>query len=206
MPAEAIQEGVYRCMASPHAPGIVNFFLSFDGHTPISQVLTFEYRAPLSHVPEILLEDNSHWKDFQVQTRLTQLLFSTSKCLNIVSNKISSAALKEAKNFVSKTSSIYTSWSVLMKLIGDNRISLYQAKDILFEHALRNKLIEWLLERIIEGCKTTEHDAQGQGVIHLCAILGYTWAVHLFSWSGLSLDFRDKYGWTALHWAAYSGR
>ncbi|XP_073225086.1 calmodulin-binding transcription activator 5-like isoform X1 [Cicer arietinum] len=48
--------------------------------------------------------------------------------------------------------------------------------------------------------------SKGQSVIHLCAILGYTWAVTLFSWSGLSLDFRDKFGWTALHWAAYYGR
>ncbi|KAG5573986.1 hypothetical protein H5410_063752 [Solanum commersonii] len=66
--------------------------------------------------------------------------------------------------------------------------------------------LEWLLERVIEGCKISEHDEEGQGVIHLCAILGYTWAVYLFSWSGLSLDYRDKYGWTALHWAAYYGR
>lgn len=37
-------------------------------------------------------------------------------------------------------------------------------------------------------------------------MLGYTRAVYLYSLSGLSLDYRDKFGWTALHWAAYYGR
>ncbi|GAV70877.1 IQ domain-containing protein/CG-1 domain-containing protein/Ank_2 domain-containing protein [Cephalotus follicularis] len=77
---------------------------------------------------------------------------------------------------------------------------------ILFELTLKNRLKEWLLERIVGGHKSTEYDDKGQGVIHLCAILGYTWAIRLFSLSGLSLDFRDKLGWTALHWAARYGR
>ncbi|KAG6575104.1 Calmodulin-binding transcription activator 5, partial [Cucurbita argyrosperma subsp. sororia] len=67
--------------------------------------------------------------------------------------------------------------------------------------------IHHLVANLLTTCKdTNEFDVNGQGVIHLCAILGYTWAVHLFVWSGLSINFRDKSGWTALHWAAYYGR
>ncbi|XWS53541.1 hypothetical protein CRYUN_Cryun10bG0010100 [Craigia yunnanensis] len=205
-PAEIIQVGVYRCLLSQHAPGLVNLYMSFDGHKPISQVLSFEYRAPLLHDPIVPPEDESRWEEFQLQMRLAYLLFSTSKSLNILSGKVRPNSLKEAKKFAQKTTNISNSWTYLIKSIEENRASFTQAKDSLIEIALKNRLKDWLLERIIEGSKTTEYDTQGQGVLHLCAILGYTWAIYLFSWSGLSLDFRYKHGWTALHWAAYYGR
>ncbi|XP_027339147.1 calmodulin-binding transcription activator 5-like isoform X2 [Abrus precatorius] len=205
VPVEIVQVGVYRCWVSPHSPGLVNLYLSFDAHKPISQVVNFEYRTPMLHDPTASMEEKHNWNEFRLQMRLAHLLFATEKTLNIFSSKVSLNALKEAKKFSSKTSFISRNWQYLMKSIDNNTTPFPQAKDTLFEISLKNKLKEWLLERIVLGCKTTEYDAQGQGVIHLCAMLGYTWAISLFSWSGLSLDFRDKFGWTALHWAAYFG-
>ncbi|KAJ6720977.1 CALMODULIN-BINDING TRANSCRIPTION ACTIVATOR CAMTA [Salix viminalis] len=204
--AEIVQVGVYSCMLPSHSPGLVNFCLSLDGLEPTSQILNFEYRAPSVHDPVVSSEDKSKWEEFHLQMRLAYLLFSTSKTLDVLSNKLSPTNLKEAKNFTRKTSNVSNSWAYLIKAIEDGEISVAQAKDGFFELSLKNTLKEWLSERILEGCKTTGYDAQGLGVIHLCAIIGYTWAVYLFSWSGLSLDFRDKHGWTALHWAAYYGR
>ncbi|KAF8401353.1 hypothetical protein HHK36_012287 [Tetracentron sinense] len=206
VPVERVQIGVFRCMALPCNPGLVNLYLSFDGRTPISQVLTFEYRSPLMDNPMTSLEYRSKLEEFQVQMRIVHLLFSKSKSLNILTSKVSPNALKEAKKFADKTSSIDNGWVNLMNTIGNCEISFPQAKDRLFELILKNKLQEWLLERVVEGSKITDRDHQGQGIIHLCAILGYTWAVKLFSYSGLSIDFRDANGWTALHWAAYYGR
>ncbi|XP_038992255.1 calmodulin-binding transcription activator 5-like isoform X2 [Hibiscus syriacus] len=205
-PTETIQVGVYRCLLSQHTPGSVKLYMSLDGRKPISQVLSFEYRAPLLHDPVVPLEDESRWEEFRLQMRLAYLLFSTSKSLNILLGKVSPNSVKEARKFDQKTSNISNSWTYLIQSIEAKRASFTQAKESLFEIALKTRLKDWLLERIIDGKKTTEHDTQGQGVIHLCAILGYTWAIYLFSWSGLSLDFRDKHGWTALHWAAYYGR
>ncbi|KAJ1407722.1 P-loop containing nucleoside triphosphate hydrolase [Sesbania bispinosa] len=205
VPVEIVQAGVYRCWVLPHSPGFVNLYLSFDGHKPISQVVNFEYRTPILHDPAASMEEKYNWNEFRLQTRLAHLLFTTQKNLDIYSSKVSPNALEEAKKFALKTSYISKSWQYLMKSIGDNTTPFSQAKDDLFEIALKNKLKEWLLERILLGCKSTEYDAQGQGIIHLCTVLGYTWAISLFSWSGLSLDFRDKFGWTALHWAAYYG-
>lgn len=205
-PAETVQVGVYRCLVLRHSPGLVHLFMSFDGHKPISQVLNFEYRTPLLSNLVVASEEKHKWEEFRVQLRLAHLLFSTSKSLSILSNKVSPNALKEAKKFSLKTSNISNSWAYFIKSIDDNKPPSPQAKDSLFELTLKNRLKEWLLERVIEGSKTIECDFQGQAVIHLCAILGYTWAVYLFTWSGLSLDFRDKHGWTALHWAAYCGR
>lgn len=205
-PAEVLQPGVYRCIVSPQTPGVVNIYLSFDGTKPISQVMSFEFRAPLVHVWTEPPESKSNWDEFRNEMRLAHLLFSTSKSLNILSSKINQDLLKDAKTFAGKCSHIIDDWACLIKSIEDKKLSVPHAKDCLFELSLKTRLQEWLLERIVEGCKISEHDEQGQGVIHLCAILGYTWAVYPFSWSGLSLDYRDKYGWTALHWAAYYGR
>ncbi|XP_055814235.1 calmodulin-binding transcription activator 6 isoform X1 [Solanum dulcamara] len=205
-PAEVLQPGVYRCIVSPQTPGLVNIYLSFDGNKPISQVMSFEFRAPSVHVWTEPLENKCDWDEFRIQMRLAQLLFSTSKSLNILSSKIPQDLLKDAKIFAGRCSHIIDDWACLIKSIEDKKFSVPHAKDCLFELSLKTRLQEWLLERIVEGCKISEHDEQGQGVIHLCAILGYTWAVYPFSWSGLSLDYRDKYGWTALHWAASYGR
>ncbi|PSR92522.1 Calmodulin-binding transcription activator 5 like [Actinidia chinensis var. chinensis] len=205
-PVEIVQSGVFRCLVSPHTHGYVNLYLSFDDRIPISQVLTFEYRIPLMCDPIISVDDKSKWEEFRVQMRLAHLLFSSSKSLQVLSSKVLPKALKEAKIFARKTSHIADGWAYMIEVIENNNISFQQAKDNLFEITLKNRLYEWLLERVVEGCKTSDYDDQGQGVIHLCAILDYRWAVLPFAWSGLSLDYRDKHGWTALHWAAYCGR
>jgi len=207
--AETVQDGVYRCTAPSHIPGLVDFYLSFDGHTPISRVLSFEHR-PLPSVQSNGGLNSFEEGDYklkktlnQVQIRLSHLLFSTTNTMSILSNKIQPKSLKEAKKYESLTSPLLEKdWMSMLRLRDDSEIS----DEDLFELFLKNKLQEWLLSKVAEGSKTTPLDRQGQGVIHLCVILDYTWAVRLFSLSGLSLDFRDAHGWTALHWAASLGR
>ncbi|KAK6913710.1 IQ motif, EF-hand binding site [Dillenia turbinata] len=206
VPAENVKVGVFRCVLSPHAPGVVSLYLSLDGHKPISQVITFEYRSPVLYNAVVVSEEETNIKELQVQMRLAHLLFSSSKCLSILSSKVPPKALKEAKKFALKTSHIIKSWENIIESIGNNKMSYAEGKSRLIEHVLKNRLLEWLMERVVDGCKITDRDGKGQGVIHLCAILGYTWAVYPFQWSGLSVDYRDKFGWTALHWAAYYGR
>ncbi|KAI3730101.1 hypothetical protein L6452_18777 [Arctium lappa] len=206
VPAEVVQSGVFRCFVSRHSAGIVNLFISYDGHKPISQLVTFEYRAPPIHKSIISSEERSEWEDFQNMMRLAHLLFSSSRSLNILSSKVPAKALKEAKIFADRTRSIVNSWDVLINSITGTRISFQRAKNSLLELTLQSRLLEWLLERILDGGKIPDRDDRGQGVIHLCAILDYTWAMFPYSWSGLSIDFRDKLGWTALHWAAHLGR
>ena len=168
--------------------------------------MNFEYKSPPVENLINLTDDESKWVEFQNQMRLAHLLFSTSRRLGTYSTILSQNALKEAKLFAQRTAQIGNDWGSFLKYIKDNRLSFPQAKDNLFELTLQNRLREWLLERIAERCKVTDYDDQGQGVIHLCAILGYKWAVYQFSLSGLSLDYRDKFGLTALHWAASCGR
>ncbi|XP_023641062.1 calmodulin-binding transcription activator 6 isoform X2 [Capsella rubella] len=207
VPAEYLQPGVYRCIIPPHSPGMVNLYLSVDGNKPISQCFRFEHRS-VSVLDKTIPEDNqeSKWEEFEFQVRLSHLLFTSSNKLNVLSSKISPPNLRDAKKLASKTSHLLNSWAYLIKSIQGNKVSFDQAKDNLFELTLKNRLKEWLVEKVLEGRNTLDYDSKGLGVIHLCAILGYTWSIQLFSLSGLSLNFRDKQGWTALHWAAYYGR
>ncbi|KAK9904480.1 hypothetical protein M0R45_000703 [Rubus argutus] len=49
-------------------------------------------------------------------------------------------------------------------------------------------------------------DEGGQGVLHFGAALGYDWVLLPTITAGVSVNFRDVNGWTALHWAAFCGR
>ncbi|CAM0905908.1 unnamed protein product [Alopecurus aequalis] len=202
--ANMVQTGVYRFMVGPHTPGRVDFYLTLDGTTPITEVLSFEYRSmPDSSLQSALkpLEDEYTKSKLRMQMRLARLLFITNK------KKIAPKLLVEG----SKVSNLMSAspekeWTDLWKIASDSEGTHVAATEDLLELVLRNRLQEWLLERVIGGHKSTGRDDLGQGPIHICSFLGYTWAIRLFSVSGFSLDFRDSSGWTALHWAAYHGR
>ncbi|CAN6199044.1 unnamed protein product [Urochloa humidicola] len=194
---EIVQTGVYRFMARPHVPGQVNLYLTLDGNTPISNVLSFDYRV----MPGSSNDDEPKKSKLQMQMRLARLLFSTSK------KKIAPKFLVEGSRVSNLLSaSTEKEWTDLIKYVTDSKVTNIPDTEGLLELVLRNRLQEWLVEKIIEGQKSTDRDDLGQGPIHLCSFLGYTWAIRLFALSGFSLDFRDSSGWTALHWAAYHGR
>ncbi|BAT77003.1 hypothetical protein VIGAN_01508200 [Vigna angularis var. angularis] len=80
-------------------------------------------------------------------------------------------------------------------------------RDVLFQRLMRDKLYEWLIYKVHEGGKGSHVlDAEGQGVIHLAAALGYVWAMAPLVAAGISPNFRDNRGRTGLHWASYFGR
>jgi calmodulin-binding transcription activator len=204
--SEFIKAGVFRVMIPPNNPGPSDLCITLDCQTPISNVMTFTYlpdhHKPTNNTQIPKPEPEPEWKGIHLQTRLAHLIFSSNK-ISSMSNKLPQKQLNEATKFANQTSPVFEKcWASLIKQINEGKANT----NGLLEMVLRNKVQEWLLEKVSEGCKITPLDREGQGVIHLCAILDYVWAVGLFALSGLSLDFRDSAGWTALHWAAFYGR
>ncbi|CAN6469148.1 unnamed protein product [Victoria cruziana] len=210
VPAEIVQAGVIRCVAPPQSSGIYSFYLSIDGHTPISQIMSFEYYPVPSDSAGNGISgpkfDESKWNDFEVKKRLAHLLFSTSSGVSLFTSKVSPKTLNEAKRFSQSILLHEKDWISLKNSMEYNESSFLEANVSLLDLTLKSKLQEWLLEKLIEGRGATVRDHQGQGVIHLCVILDYGWAIHLITQAGISIDFRDASGWTALHWAANFGR
>uniref|UniRef100_A0A0D3DW20 Uncharacterized protein n=2 Tax=Brassica oleracea var. oleracea TaxID=109376 RepID=A0A0D3DW20_BRAOL len=88
-----------------------------------------------------------------------------------------------------------------------NEISQESMKEKLLQEALKESLHSWLLQKIAEGGRGPNvFDEGGQGILHFAAALGYNWALEPTVVAGVSVDFRDVNGWTALHWAAFFGR
>ncbi|GLJ09119.1 hypothetical protein SUGI_0102130 [Cryptomeria japonica] len=208
VPAEVVQIGVFRCKAPQHAPGIVNLFLTCNEQTPHSQILSFEYRvnAFIDLDKNFFAQTEEVLEEFALQIRLFHLLFSSFKGILAHGNKKTERVI----NIERVISVLFTNnegdWLSLPKLVTEKRKSLAEAKSHLHELILKKKLQEWVLEKMVDKGGANAHDSCGQGVIHLVAALGYDWAVIPISCVGMSVNFRDRHGWTALHWAAFYGR
>lgn len=89
----------------------------------------------------------------------------------------------------------------------EKNLSQHVEKYQILQKIMKEKLYSWLLRKVCEDGKgPCILDDEGQGVLHLAASLGYDWAIKPTVTAGVSINFRDLSGWTALHWAAYCGR
>ncbi|KAJ6695011.1 CALMODULIN-BINDING TRANSCRIPTION ACTIVATOR 4 [Salix koriyanagi] len=100
------------------------------------------------------------------------------------------------------------SWGYIIEglLIGSGTSST--TVDWLLQQLLKDKLRQWLSSKSQEqhdhpGCSLSKKE---QGIIHMLAGLGFEWALSPILSHGVSINFRDINGWTALHWAARFGR
>lgn len=206
---EIVQTGVFRCRAPRHASGFVSLFLTCGGRVPHSQILSFEYRSMGIHLDNKISlpqSDKSVCEEFALQIRLAHLLFSSFKGTLSLSNEITERAITMERIIALLFTNNEGDWLSLPKSLIERRKSVEEAKSHLLQLILKKKLQEWLVEKVVEKSGSTVRDRFGQGVIHLVAALGYEWAIIPISAIGMAIDFRDRFGWTALHWAAFHGR
>ncbi|KAK4424328.1 Calmodulin-binding transcription activator 2 [Sesamum alatum] len=205
VPAEVLADGILCCRAPLHNPGLIPFYVTCSNRLACSEIREFEYRfGP---------DRNTGFVDVHGDSAILMHLyqrFETVLSLEPVGSPVSSA-----KNDFEKQSLVNKIISLMEeennpepKLTPENDAShLKVIGELLLEKKLRQTFCSWLLHRVTEDGKgLTVIDDEGQSVLHLAAALGFNWAFQPIIVSGVSIDFRDVNGWTALHWAAFYGR
>lgn len=202
--AMVLGEGFLCCDAPPHKSGLVPFYVTCSNRLACSEVREFEYRdgpqdSDFTDIP------GGDMNAMHIYKRLERLLY-----MGPVGNINTCSENSEQRN--DKVKKIIS----LMEEDENQRAKLVPGKDISppkaieeqqLEKSLKERFYEWLLQKVTEDGKgPSVLDDEGQGVLHLAAALGFNWALKPIIVSGVSIDFRDANGWTALHWAAFYGR
>ncbi|CAN4110569.1 unnamed protein product [Withania somnifera] len=204
VPAEILADGVLRCHAPPHKPGVLPFYVTCSNRLACSEVREFEYR--FGPYQEFGATDVST-TEMQLLERIENLLSlgPISRCR--ISDGMGAA--KEKQRTVNKIICMMEEENQQMiERASDYDTSPCRVREDLFlESKLKQNFYVWLVHQVTDdGGGGNFLDDGGQGVLHLVAALGYDWALKPILASGVSIDFRDVNGWTALHWAAFYGR
>lgn len=196
VPAEVVADGVLRCHTPDHKPGRVPFYVTCSNRVACSEVRDFEFQD--TDVQDVDVTDISGGSN----EVLLHMRFG--KFLSLQSSSSQSSV---DPTLSSKISSLLeendSEWDQMAMFTSE----LEKARDRLLQKLLKEKLYAWLLHKAGEGGKgPSVLDEDGQGVLHFAAALGYDWAIEPTIVAGVSINFRDVNGWTALHWAASYGR
>ncbi|ONI02281.1 hypothetical protein PRUPE_6G187700 [Prunus persica] len=203
--AEVIADGVLRCYTPVHKAGRVPFYVTCSNRLACSEVREFEYRV--GQIPDYdAKDDNSGCTNDILSMRFGKLLSLSSTSPTFDPN-----SLAENSVLINKIDSLLKNdngeWDRMLQLTSDEDFSSERVEEQLLHQLLKEKLHVWLLQKLAVGGKgPSVLDEDGQGVLHFGAALGYDWVLLPTITAGVSVNFRDVNGWTALHWAASCGR
>ncbi|XP_042010346.1 calmodulin-binding transcription activator 4-like isoform X1 [Salvia splendens] len=189
VPVQIIQKGVLSCYAPAHLQGEVSICITSGNREACSEVRDFEYRAKSevsTHSDITGTEAYKNPDELVSLVRFVQMLLSQA----------------------SESRTDEDSWSQVIDTVLVGTSTSSSILDWLLQELLKDKLDIWLSSKIQnsneKGCLSLSK--KEQGIIHMVAILGFEWALQPILNSGVSVNFRDNNGWTALHWAARYGR
>ncbi|KAL9672512.1 hypothetical protein QQ045_028763 [Rhodiola kirilowii] len=197
--AEQLTDHVLRCQAPSHAPGHVPFYVTCGNRLACSQIREFEFREKPNKPLSAIFEDEVH-----IQVRLAKVLCSVkaSKWPDCSSEACDKCRIKQV--LLSMWIDKQNEWKNVDEIISSRGNC---NSGLLMQRLLEDRLYEWLIFKLHEGGTGLHHlDKFGQGVIHLASALGYEWGIRLIIAAGISPNFRDARGRTALYWASYYGR
>lgn len=204
VPAEIIAEEVLSCHVPPHTAGQVPFYVTCSNRLACSEVREFDFLEGSVKDADISDVYNAASSEMLLHLQLDGLLsqkYLSPSCIfegsrekqNIINQIISLKDEEEGYRVIEPNS--------------DEGLSQRVIKEQFLQKMMKEKLYSWLLHKVTEDGKgASVLDDKGQGVLHLAAALGYDWAIRPTITAGVSINFRDVNGWTALHWAAFYGR
>lgn len=196
VPAEVVADGVLRCYTPGHKPGRVHFYVTCSNRVACSEVREFEFQ-PNNETQDM---DNTQDNETLLHMRFVKLLsLGPDTARTSARNAIDPELLTQLNKLILEDDND-RDW-------GQVQLPTEKARDRLLERLLKEKLYAWLVYKVGQGGKgPSVLDEGGQGVLHFAAALGYDWAIPATVAAGVSINFRDVNGWTALHWAASCGR
>ncbi|CAI9785068.1 unnamed protein product [Fraxinus pennsylvanica] len=203
VPVQIIQEGVICCHAPAYLPGKVTLCITSGNKESCSEIWEFEYRdkpsvSTCSNILEKVARKSP--EELLLLVRLVQMFLSDPSDQKGDGSESRSGLLCKSK--MSEDS-----WSQTIDAILDGTSTSFSTMEWLIQELLKDKLELWLSSRLQKNNQLTcSLSKKEQGVIHIIAGLGFEWALQPILNSGVSVNFRDINGWTALHWAARFGR
>ncbi|KAJ4890806.1 Calmodulin-binding transcription activator 3 [Raphanus sativus] len=205
VPADVIADGILQCVAPVHEAGRVPFYVTCSNRLACSEVREFEYKVLESQAFGRETDESTACNNSieSLEARFVKLLCSKSDDYSRSSNN--AGDLSQVSEKISLL--LFENDDQLDQMLM-NEISQENMKNNLLQEALKESLHSWLLQKIAEegGKGPNVLDEGGQGILHFAAALGHNWALEPTIVAGVSVDFRDVNGWTALHWAAFFGR
>ncbi|KAH9772540.1 calmodulin-binding transcription activator 4 [Citrus sinensis] len=202
VPLQIIQEGVIRCEAPPRLPGKVTLCITSGNRESCSEVKEFDYRVkPNSYDNWSQKEATKSHDELLLLVRFVQMLLSDSSV-----NKEEGVELGYHELRGMKADDDLWGQVIDSLLVGSG--NSLDTIDWLLQEVLKDKLQQWLSSKSLResdqpGCSLSKKEL---GIIHMVAGLGFEWALNPILSCGVSINFRDINGWTALHWAARFGR
>ncbi|KAJ4829592.1 hypothetical protein Tsubulata_038398 [Turnera subulata] len=203
VPAEVLADGILCSYAPPHDVGTVPFYVTCSNRLACSEVREFDFLEGSTEDVHVTDVYGSSPTEMSLHMRLEKLLSLRS------SSSYLSDGASEKRKLISKIVLLKEEddGSSMTRPASGEELLHNEAKQQLLQQLLKEKLYSWLLHGVSESGKgSCVLDDDGQGVIHLAASLGYNWAIKPIVTAGISINFRDANGWTALHWAAFYGR
>ena len=203
VPVQIIQEGVICCLAPPCSPGKVTLCITSGNRESCSEDRVFEYRVSPScgHCSSSQAETTKSREELLLLARFVRMLLSDPSVQN---GDITESVTDPFGQFKAGEDS----WGHVINALLDCSCTLSGTTDWLLQELLKDKLQQWLSSRS-QGTYNRQGSSlsrKAQGVIHIVAGLGFEWALNPILDSGVSINFRDINGWSALHWAARFGR
>ncbi|XP_057493927.1 calmodulin-binding transcription activator 4-like isoform X1 [Actinidia eriantha] len=204
VPVQIIQEGVICCLAPPHSPGKVTLCITSGNRESCSEDRVFEYRVSPSscgRCSSSQAETTKSREELLLLARFVRMLLSDPSVQN---GDITESVTDPFGQFKAGEDS----WGHVINVLLDCSCTLSGTTDWLLQELLKDKLQQWLSSRS-QGAYNRQGSSlsrKAQGVIHIVAGLGFEWALNPILDSGVSINFRDINGWSALHWAARFGR
>ncbi|KAK1552677.1 hypothetical protein Q3G72_021557 [Acer saccharum] len=204
VPIQIIQDGVIRCEAPPRPPGKVTLCITSGNRESCSEVKEFDYRIPTSscnHDNSSQTETTKSRDELLLLVKFVQMLLSDSPVQK-------GDDIESGHHLLRKLKADDDLWEQVMEalLVGSGTSS--GTIEWLMQELLKDKLQQWLSSKSLgesdqSGCSLSKKE---QGIIHMIAGLGFEWALNPILSHGVSVNFRDINGWTALHWASRFGR